>query len=375
MNILKIKKPKSLSGKFKFYPNIKQNIKKNIRDLNLKPLYKGDSFEKSWRQTIKKPKHTLILFCRYQGIPAVYKALVLNQPASEWGFQRNILIAKNLAKTLTFSSTEVLDYQIKSKNLKYLIHKYFAGRVYSIQEYNEDILNIIINNLEKWQKSQIPKILRSDGSSKIIGPDGKLYPQNFQLDLKWINFYLQELNGLFSNTKEIIEFLKNNSNLVDKNRKYLCHGDFTPVNIILNKKNRRSHFIDFEYTRVDHRAWDVANFYFISWENPEIQTEFVKKYLAKINNQEEFWQLFHYQVVFDMTMLAYYSLVEISNQFQKNPSRQQKLKILKYWQKCFWHCEKRLNQALNRPQDLLKIIDNNQSAHTKFTEKIMMESF
>lgn len=70
------------------------------------------------------------------------------------------------------------------------------------------------------------------------------------------------------------------------------HNDLLSFNVILNEKEDKVHFIDFEYAGYNYRSFDIANHFCefsgfnvdtSKYPTKEMQTRFIRTYLTEYN--------------------------------------------------------------------------------------------
>jgi len=124
--------------------------------------------------------------------------------------------------------------------------------------------------------------------------DFNRYKNNFLKE-----FVLSKLNKNLLSQKEIkfIErILKENKKFLDKEAKYLSHGDLYPNNLMLNKE-RELIILDWGLANFNNLAFDVAFIYLMAYRLPGWQKNFLNDYLKSIKEKNKFKKLFKLSLI------------------------------------------------------------------------------
>jgi thiamine kinase-like enzyme len=180
----------------------------------------------------------------------------------EW-LERDIIKPKPL-----FDQKKELNFIFKK------IDKKLSFSVFEISQLDASCLNFDKFNWKNYLNSSIPK--------KLVG--GKIISKKISL--------------------EIEDLVKRNFILLQKENKYLSHGDLTLENIISDGK--KIWIIDWERASLNNYSYDIGFLWSHLWEYKKIRKNLINHYLKKIDKK----YLANFKILFRITV-SYLALGEI----------------------------------------------------------------
>lgn len=151
-------------------------------------------------------------------------------------------------------------------------------------------------------KKQIEKLVKSVSKEEIFAITKGIYELNhsflsklhflkkFNID-KYLNskkivFHLLE-ERVLSETEadELAVFTKNKGNLLEKENRYFCHGDFQIANILSSQENIK--IIDLESAHINNFAFDISFLFCRLWQEGNARKKIIKVYFENLSTKEK----------------------------------------------------------------------------------------
>jgi thiamine kinase-like enzyme len=244
-------------------PKIKEKIEKLLEKLSLKPEISPKEFLKIH----KNKKHRYSSPCLTKdGKKVNFFARIHFNLDAKSKFKNEIKFLKKAENLkLSFKIPRLLDFGIE-KDFEWLVREYPPGKTL----------------LEEFTFSK--KIIKAISEISEIKKEWFLPLKKFKIK-RYFNFGLRKIlvkNGLISESlSEKLEILvKKNFSLLQKERKYICHGDLGPKNILVSKNNLL--IIDWETVHLNNFAFDIAYLWVWFWKEKKKRDFLIKEYLKNL---------------------------------------------------------------------------------------------
>lgn len=169
-----------------------------------------------------------------------------------FGMNNKIVSRENEFNVLNLTFKNLfLYYDLETGNA---IKEWIAGRTLKSSDYTDEFIIKLLKEIDDFHKIKIPK------NVEIISHDYYLFWEKQKLPKQHQKLYKEMIKNI--STKDWV----------------LSHNDLNRRNIILNEEKNKIHFIDFEWTRINHKLWDISNF--IREENLKVTTiKFIANFL------------------------------------------------------------------------------------------------
>jgi len=129
----------------------------------------------------------------------------------------------------------------------------------------------------------------------------KLYHQGSWWYWQDFNFYLKNYLKRQSTIKrkeieKSTKILKKRKELLEREAKFLCHGDLYPNNLIITPSNKIP-ILDWGRSNFNNPSFDIAFIYLNAWKNKKWQESFLNHCFTNQNNKEKFKELFQVSLI------------------------------------------------------------------------------
>lgn len=145
---------------------------------------------------------------------------------------------------------------------------------------------------------------------------------------KFINSKLNQNLFSFEDLKLTERILEENKKFLDKEAKFLSHGDLYPNNLILNKE-RKLIILDWELANFNNLAFDVAFVYLLAHQLPVWQKRFLNIYSSYKKEKNKFRRLFNLSLISLTVRFAAHCYFHIKDKKEVFSILKKHLKVLK----------------------------------------------
>jgi len=194
----------------------------------------------------------------------------------------------------------------KYRNLQWYLRRYqdgtLAGQMKDDHGFSKKFLDKVfprefaeaISDYQNCDLKEVRKLRLHYHGNWWYRRDFDFYRKNFLA-----GFIRSDLNDNFlskGEVEEIDELLKKSGKLLDREAKYLCHGDLYPNNVLITPEGKIV-FLDWGISNFNNPAFDVAFVYLGAWRSKKWREDFLKHYLMRQKNRKNFAEFFRRSLI------------------------------------------------------------------------------
>ena len=284
----------------KLIPNIDEKITNKLKELKLTPSITPKKFIEETNGN----KHRYSSLCKNQnGDFLIFYARLHNNEDAKRKVRKELLFSKNLENdsfrnNLPFKDLLPRYYKGEiEKDFEWFEREYIKENPLGVNEkLNEKLNERIIKNLSL----SVFEISKTDILLFNNIPLKKFIPRNYNLADREIEKAVDGLDKENNLARRIKEFLIENQSLLERENRYLSHGDFNLGNII-ETKEKKLKLIDWESMGINNFSYDIGYLFMHLWEATKNQRKYlIETFLSFLpkEKQDIFKKLFQATIIY-----------------------------------------------------------------------------
>jgi len=288
----------------KLIPQISKKIEKVLKKLKLKPKERPQDFIKR----TKKTKHRYFSLCENEkGKKLIFYARIFDSFFDKKRMETEIKIAKVLKRKKINLFPQYFESKIE-KDFEWLTREYFLQ---SPLEDEKEIEKLKRNLTQK----EIEKIAKGAFSLTKIKISDFPFLEKFKIK-EYLNLEKEIERKKILERKEIEKLkklLEKNRELLEKENRYFCHGDFHIGNILIF--NGKLKILDLESAKINNFAFDIAFFYTRLWKEKKVREKILNSFLSLL--PKKFLEKFKILFKIDCLFIGYHSFLAQPKEYSK----------------------------------------------------------